>query len=58
MHAFDSCAQLFFQSYASQAADSSTAAVSSLPLIHDAITELARLHWPFFPGVSMLLNAS
>ena len=58
MHAFDSFDQLFFQSHASQAADSSTAVVSSLPLIHDAITELARLHWPFFPGGSMLMNES
>jgi hypothetical protein len=37
-----------------QAADASTTAPSSLPLIHDAVTELARLHWPFFPGVSVL----
>jgi hypothetical protein len=42
---------LSVSSLAAQAADTSSAVPSSLPLIHDAITELARLHWPFFPGV-------
>lgn len=40
-----------------QAADSSTVSASALPLIHDAITELARQHWPFFPGVSFTMIA-
>jgi hypothetical protein len=42
----------------SQAADASTTAPSSLPLIHDAVTELARLHWPFFPGVRAVITAA